>query len=230
MGKLIGLIGTLMLYFCVASVITIGLGLVYAKSQGYLAPERVAKMIAVARGENVEANGKNQTADQQLTSAPKPLTHVERDQLSQIQERNLELREQALRNERETVAKLRLDLEREVNQFKQTKEEYTKNLEAALAKNKQAGRDTIRQLWETVRAKLAKDLMLDMIETGEIEEVAAIMREMPIAKQAKIVAEFKDPTEQSKLGDLLRLLRVPPQSTTDRSDSAGAANSPNSNR
>ncbi len=112
MGKLIGLIGTLMLYFCVASVISIGLGLVYAKSQGFLAPERVAKMIAVARGENLESNGKDQTADQQLTATPKPLTHVERDQLSQIQERNLELREQALRNERETVAKLRLDLER----------------------------------------------------------------------------------------------------------------------
>jgi hypothetical protein len=206
MGKLLGMFGAVMVYFCIASVITLALLLVYAKSQGFLQPDKVATMLAVARGEALpNATGNAAAAPEK----PKNATYEELEQFRQLRERNLELREQALRNQRDLLASERLKLQSAIEQFSDDKQEYAKNLEDNQDKAIKQGRDNIRQLWETVKPKLAKELMLTMIDKGELREVAAIMRDMTIAKQAKIVAEFKTDPEQAKLDDLLRLLRVP---------------------
>ncbi|MGC4003563.1 MAG: hypothetical protein QM811_10685 [Pirellulales bacterium] len=222
MGKLLGLLGATMLYFCVATVITFAIGLVYAKSQGYLAPERVADMLAIARGEEPVARTKTPVTP--TPPADKPKNYFQREDQRQIGERNLELREQALRNEREVLANERVNLQRELEQFMQQKAEYAENLRGDQDKARQQGRDTIRQLWETVKPKLAKDLILAMIDKGEIDETALILRDMPIAKQAKIVAEFKVEEEQTKLDDLLRLLRVPREANLQRPANDAAPN------
>ena len=207
MGKLLGMFGAVMVYFCIASVITLAVMLVYAKTRGYLDPEKVVMMLAVARGEqlpNAGADGAN--TDKKAT---KNTTYEELEQFRQLRERNLELREQALRNQRDLLAGERLKLQSAIEQFSDDKQEYAKNLVENQDKALKQGRDNIRQLWETVKPKLAKELMLTMIDKGELREVAAIMKDMTIAKQAKIVAEFKTDPEQAKLDDLLRLLRVP---------------------
>lgn len=206
MGKLLGMFGAVMVYFCIASVVTLAVLLVYAKSQGFLQPDKVATMLAVARGEALPnaAGSANAAAEK-----PKNATYEELEQFRQLRERNLELREQALRNQRDLLASERLKLQSAIEQFSDDKQEYAKNLVDNQDRAIKQGRDNIRQLWETVKPKLAKELMLTMIDKGELREVAAIMRDMTIAKQAKIVAEFKSDPEQAKLDDLLRLLRVP---------------------
>lgn len=207
MGKLLGMFGAVMVYFCIASVITLAVMLVYAKTRGFLDPDKVATMLAVARGDalpNAAAAGANGDKE-----APKSATYEELEQFRQLRERNLELREQALRNQRDLLAGERLKLQSAIEQFSDDKQEYAKNLVENQDRAIKQGRDNIRQLWETVKPKLAKELMLTMIDKGELREVAAIMRDMTIAKQAKIVAEFKTDPEQAKLDDLLRLLRVP---------------------
>ena len=206
MGKLLGMFGTVMVYFCIASVITLAVMLVYAKSQGVLDPDKIAMMLAVARGEALPNAGANANSGKE---APKNTTYEELEQLRQLRERNLELREQAIRNQRDLLASERLKLQSSIEQFADDKQEYAKNLVENQDRAIQQGRDNIRQLWETVKPKLAKELILNMIDKGELREVAAIMKDMTIAKQAKIVAEFKSESEQAKLDDLLRLLRVP---------------------
>ena len=61
MKSLFGMLGGLMVYFALASMVTLALLLLYAKSQGYLAPDRVAKMLAVARGEQLPAAAARQS-------------------------------------------------------------------------------------------------------------------------------------------------------------------------
>jgi hypothetical protein len=206
MGKLLGMFGAVMVYFCIASVITLAMLLIYAKAQGYLQPDKVATMLAIARGEALpNTTGSADAAKEK----PKAASYEELEQFRQLRERNLELREQALRNQRDLLASERLKLQSAIEQFADDKQEYAKNLLENQDKAVKQGRDNIRQLWESVKPKLAKELMLTMIDKGELREVAAIMRDMTIAKQAKIVAEFKTDPEQAKLDDLLRLLRVP---------------------
>jgi hypothetical protein len=207
MGKLLGMFGAVMVYFCIASVITLAVLLVYAKTKGFLDPDRVATMMAVARGETLPHTAANSLHVGK--EAPKSATYEELEQFRQLRERNLELREQALRNQRDLLAGERLKLQSAIEQFADDKQEYAKNLIENQDKAIKQGRDNIRQLWETVKPKLAKELILNMIDKGELREVAAIMRDMTIPKQAKIVAEFKSDPEQAKLDDLLRLLRVP---------------------
>ena len=83
-------------------------------------------------------------------------------------------------------------------------------------------------IWENIKPKLAKELILKMIDADEKEEVVGIFASMPIPKQAKIVSEFKTEDEQKKLDDILRRIReggvavtptgalVPDNSTADK--------------
>lgn len=205
MGKLLGMFGAVMVYFCIASVITLALLMVYAKTQGFLDPDKVATMLAVARGDALPSAKGNDGEKEKTKNA----TYEELEQFRQLRERNLELREQAIRNQRDLLASERLKLQSAIEQFADDKQEYAKNLVENQDRAIQQGRDNIRQLWETVKPKLAKELILNMIDKGELREVAAIMRDMTIAKQAKIVTEFKSESEQTKLDELLRLLRLP---------------------
>jgi hypothetical protein len=211
MGKIGGMIGATMIYFCISSVISLALLLVYAKWQGYLAPEKVALMLAIARGEELPNTRTNNDA----APLPKPLTYEERDQRRAEQERHLELREQALRNELQLLAGKRKNLLENIEEFNAQKQFYNQNLEKLINTKEDEGRAAIRQIWESVKPKQAKELMQTMIDRGEIEEVSKIFFFMPIAKQAKIVAEFKSPEEQEKLNDLLRLLRLDRKSLPD---------------
>jgi hypothetical protein len=47
-----------------------------------------------------------------------------------------------------------------------------------------------------------------MIAADETNEVVAILSSMPIGKRAKIISEFKDPDEVTKLGDILKRIRT----------------------
>ncbi|MDX1962533.1 MAG: hypothetical protein SFX18_05225 [Pirellulales bacterium] len=208
MGKLLGLFGTVMVYFCVASMITLGLLAVYAKSQGYLEPQKVAMMLAVARGEALP----NAAAQPAQKVDDKPKTFAEWERQNQVREKDLDLREQAIKSESLLLEGERLKLLEKIENFAAEKRFYSENLNKLITTKEDEGRAAIRQIWESVKPKQAKELMLTMINKGENEEVARIFSFMPIAKQAKIIAEFKTPEDQIKIDELLRLLRLDRQS------------------
>jgi len=227
MGKIFGLLGTVTVYFCIASVISLALLLVYGKAQGYLVPERVARMLAVARGE--EPTETETAALASVKAAPLPPSYEQSEKQRQLRERHLDLREQALRNELQLIESERVKLLEKIRGFNAEKTFYTENLNKLLTTKEDEGRASIRQIWESVKPKQAKELMLAMLDKGENEEAAKIFAFMPIAKQAKIVAEFKTPEDQTKLDDFLRLLRLDHKSLPSYSpdgDKDGAAAAP----
>jgi len=81
MGKLLGMFGAVMVYFCIASVITLAMLMVYAKSQGFLQPDKVATMLAVARGEALPNVAGNANA---VVEKPKNATYEELEQFRQL--------------------------------------------------------------------------------------------------------------------------------------------------
>ena len=70
-----------------------------------------------------------------------------------------------------------------------------------------AGRENIQLIWENIKPKQAKEEILQMIESGEQNEVVAIMSGISIAKRARIIGEFKTEEESKKLAEILRLIR-----------------------
>ena len=204
MGRKLGLLFAL---FCVGTVLTQALVFAYLTATGKLNKERVGRMIAVAQGIEpgpvaVAAHAAAEKANQE------PPSLDELDQARSLKIRQMDLRELNLTN----GITMMDDLKKHIDDEKRIHETVHDAFKAALnvdgARIKQQGRDSIREIWETIRPKQAKEEILQMYEAGEKDDIVAILSSMPISKRAKIISEFKTDQETTKLNDLLRLIRT----------------------
>ena len=122
---------------------------------------------------------------------------------------NLELREEALRNQIKLLESERANLVKDIDVFEKRNKDYLAEILTKEDEETKAGREAARQILEVLKPKQAKEMMIIMIEKREINEVARIVRDMPLAKQAKIFAEFKEKDERAMLDELVRILRSP---------------------
>jgi hypothetical protein len=225
-GRLIGMLTTFLVYFCVATVITLCLLLGYASSKGYLDKDKVTKMIAVAQGTDespvpgTEANplepGRSSEQSKLVETSEQPsLEDIETRRA--VQFRNLELREQALDTGLQQIRSEQRKLADDKDGYDRLKSSFDKQL-AELKNGSQAtGRENIRLIWENIKPKQAKDQILQMIQAGQKEDVVAILSAMAIGKQSKIIGEFKTDDEPKKLQEILDLIRqgMPEQKVVD---------------
>jgi hypothetical protein len=138
-----------------------------------------------------------------------------------MQSRQLELREQSLKSGLERVQFAQKTLSEEKDRYERLKTAFENQLAALGDGAKSAGRENVRLIWENIKPKLAKEQILQMLESQEINEVVAILSSMPIAKRAKIISEFKTPGETAKMDEILRLIRqgVPETNLIDKTRS-----------
>jgi hypothetical protein len=209
MGKLFGMFTALVVYFCVGTVIAAGIMLGLAASKGYLDKDKLAKIVAVAKGTDAESA----VHETLIKDSEKPSGIPEQPSLAEIEAkralrtRDFELREQALASGLDSLRYEQRKLADEKESYDRVKTSFEKQL-AELHNGSQAtGRDSIRQIWESIKPKQAKEQVLQMIAAGEQNDIVAIFNAMPTAKRAKIIGEFKSEEESKKLEEILRLIR-----------------------
>jgi len=178
----------------------------YFYSKGGLTSERVHKILLIAQGVDVSeaqpaAPAKVEPPTQEFPS------FEETEQARSLKMRNLELREQVVADSLEKIRfeqrKLQDDKDRQESVHKAFTDQIATLEKGVLA----SGRDQVRLVWESIKPKQAKELILDMMAAGEKDDVVAILSAMPIGKRAKILGEFKTEQEFAKLGEIQRLIR-----------------------
>jgi hypothetical protein len=223
MGRILSALGGLIAYFCVGTILALVIIAGYAASQGYLDKQKVADMLAVARGATLSS-----AAEKAADTKPKPaqmMSIEELDQRRTTMTRHLELREQSVQNALAQIASEREKLLKERQTFDMLVAAFRKEKEDTESQELAKGQEDTRAILENLKPKQAKELILRMIAADEKEEVVAILSAMPISKQVKIIGEFKTEDEQKKIDDILRLLRqgngdAPPTSSPDATPAA----------
>jgi hypothetical protein len=205
MGRIVSFIAVCLLYLCVGTVLSVCVFFSVAWVKGYLDQDKIAGLIAVIRGELSPAMTKQD--DTSVETQPKSLSFEELDQRRTTYTRHLELREQGLQNALDQLAGERERLLKEKKSFEMLVSDYRKQIKDADEGRVKKGYEDVRLIWENIKPKLAKELILKMIDADEKDEVVGIFASMPIPKQAKIVSEFKTEDEQKKLDDILRRIR-----------------------
>lgn len=203
MGRLIGMLSGFVVYLCIGTLIAQAIIVGYAWSKGFLTSAKVFDMLAVAQG----APLKSPDDDNKKSAEPAKTSFEELDKRRTTQARHLELREQAVKNAMDQINLERSKLLRDKEEFEMLVTSFRKEKEEFGQQKSSKGETDVRLIWENVKPKLAKDLILKMIEAEEKEQVVAILSQMPITKQAKIVSEFKTEDEQTKIDDILRRVR-----------------------
>jgi hypothetical protein len=204
MGRLFSFVGGSLVYLCIGTVLSVCVFFSVAWVKGYLDREKISGLLAVIRGELSPATAKKDepTAETQ----PKNLSFEELDQRRTTYTRHLELREQGLQNALDQLAGERERLLKEKKSFEMLVSDYRKQIKDADEGREKKGYEDVRLIWENIKPKQAKELILKMIDADKKDEVVGIFASMPIPKQAKIVSEFKTEDEQKKLDDILRMI------------------------
>jgi hypothetical protein len=201
---MIGRLFALFAYLCVATLVTEIAGVAYLRATGNLDDARALKLLAVARGE-VDADSKPN--HETKTAETAQASYDERQQLRDLQSRQLDMREQAVKSMLDRVRFEQRALTEEKDRHERLRTAFDEQLTALRQGALSTGRENVRLIWENIKPKQAKEQILQMVEAQEMLQVVEILSAMPIGKRAKIVAEFKTPEEVEKLGEILRLIR-----------------------
>jgi flagellar motility protein MotE (MotC chaperone) len=215
MGRLLGMLSSIVIYLCVGSMITLCLLVGYGFTKGYLDKDKLNKMVAVAQG--LDAVSASNAADAKKTASsaeivkqpdtPEQPSLEEIEAQRAVQARHLELREQSLDNHVQQLHALQSQLDDDKQTYLRQKTAFEKQLAQLHDGAVATGRDNIRQIWENIKPKQAKDQIVQMIDTQKQDDVVAILNAMPITKRAKIIGEFKTDDDNKKLEQILDLIR-----------------------
>jgi hypothetical protein len=225
MGRMLAGLGSLFVYLCIGTILAQLIIAGYAVSKGFLDKQKLTDMLAVARGATLSSGDDLKVKD----AKPVQMLSIEElDQRRTTMTRHLELREQAVANALEQIATERDKLLKERQTFDLLVTAFRKERELKQSFELAAGMEKTRAILETIKPEFAKDYILKMIAADEKEEVVAILSAMPIAKQKKIIEQFKTEDEQRKFYDILQLIQQSDDKPPPVTPPTGAPASPDS--
>ena len=204
MVRMIRLLGAVVAYFCIATVLGALLGIGFGWSTGRLDQAKVARLAAVLQNMDLRPA----ISPVQDDAVPAVNLVADREAARSAQFRGLELREQALENRLKQVRFEKQKLDEEKKRFELDKLGFERRLGAEKLTAIAAGNENARLLLESVKPKQSKELILKMLQADEIEAVVTLFSAMPITKRAKIAAEFESEEETKKLDEILRRIRL----------------------
>lgn len=208
MGRLIRGLSVLIGWSCFASVVSLAIIAGYALSKGYIDPEKLEQMAAIAHG--VEMVTKREA--ERMATAP---TSAEKPSLEAIEMRraaiaaNMELRENTVRDMVNEFKKLQRALEEEKDRFGQIVSAYENRLEKDKEVAIAEGRRQFQSIVESMKPKQAKEQLLLKYKENKIDVVVEAMKNMEETKRAKVLAEFRNPEDQDILAKILENIRNP---------------------
>jgi len=201
-ARLLRLARWTLIYACVATVIAQLIIFTYLAGRWRLDRTRLVQILAIAQG--IDLFDLKAEADREAD--PPTQEQVSFEQIVQARAmsvHHLELREQALRDALDQLARQQQRLTQEKEQFSQVRESFDAELLALQAQ----GMEKVRLQLESIKPKQAKELLAKMLSDDELDEVVVLLAEMSTQKCAKIMAEFKTTDEIEQLNEILRKIR-----------------------
>jgi hypothetical protein len=203
-GNLLRLITAAFAYFCMATLIAQAGMLSWLWSKGLLDRERVAQVATLVRDGELPSAARPKAASQ---AASETVTLADVEAARSVRLRQFELREQATHNVLKQVRFETEQLSKEKERFDRVYESFEKQLGKDRVTAITQGNENARLLLESIKPKQSKELIMEMLKADEIDEVVILFGAMPIAKRAKIAAEFKSEEETGKLDEIVRRIR-----------------------
>ena len=204
-SRLLALAASAVVYFCVATCIAEAIIVGYVCSAWQLDRRKMIQILAVAHGIDLAGTGREAE-----TGQPPPPEQVSLEQISQaraLHVRHLELREQALKSALDQLRFEQQKLADERKRYDKQKEDFEAKLLAVQEEAQGSGVAQLTAIMEKIKAKQAKQQILQMLEDNEINQVVLLLSGMQDSKRAKIIGEFKTPEESDKLAEVLRRIR-----------------------
>ncbi len=206
MKKLFGLLWTLIVYFCVATVISavaVGSTLWF---KGALTSDRIYRVLAALHGTDILLlHQQLEDNKAKLDSEQEPFEA--RQRAIQLKSLDLDLREAAVDKGVANLTQLQQTLQTEQSRFVALTQSYEQRLKQLEQKEQASSLNELQRTLESMKPKQAKEQIIKMMDDNAMIDVVALFRKMSNDKRKKILAEFKDVGDADRLYEILKNIR-----------------------
>ncbi|QDV27123.1 hypothetical protein [Aureliella helgolandensis] len=192
--------------FCVGTVVAQAIVFAMAGARGNLKKETLVKGLALFNGIDISADQLEETLNRSRNT-PNP-TYEDVEQERAQQDRNLDMRQGSIKHQRDQVSAMLAELQAKSSAFDRRTKEFYELLDSKEKGLLAASLTEVKLTLEALGPEQAKDQILRMLEVDLLDDVVAIVKEMPMDKRKKIFGEFvneadKEPEQLHKI--LMRL-------------------------
>lgn len=211
--KIIGWLGSAVVAFCVATVISLLVlgGMLWMK--GALSGDRYLNILAAVYGIEQESTAKSASDPRDKNpEQPSPDAVQERRALVSL---DLDLRESAIDKSLQDLRNMESQIKTEQKRLDLWKQSFDNRIAALETGRTDQAIVELQQTFDAMAPKQAKEQILQILNTPPksaddqpLNDVVNLLKNMPLDKRKKILAEFKLPEETEKLSEILREIRL----------------------
>jgi hypothetical protein len=210
--KIVGLLGSLLLWFCVGTVLAQGALLGVLWSKGFLSQDRVLSALAAWQGLEIRAAADTGKAGPDDEREEPSYDEVIRKRA--MVSLDLDLRESAIDKSLGDLRNVETQIKTERERLDGWKQSFDDRLATLQTTTTDAALQELQRTLEAIAPKQAKDQILHMLDSPAnrhdkpMRDVVSVIKAMPLDKRKKIFAEFKSPQEMDKLAEILQEIRL----------------------
>jgi hypothetical protein len=192
MGKLVKMLGAALTYFCVATVLSLAVGLVVIWLKGHLGRDRTLDILSTIHGLPTTADHNNKQGEDEDPQ----LVYEEVLEKRALANLDLSLRTSALDNAMTEILLQQSRLDESRRQYSEMLKQFESRLsEIRSGASDRALRD-VQSTLEDLAPDQAKKQIVKMMQSGSIDNVVEILKAMAPDKRKKITAVFADDDEE----------------------------------
>lgn len=207
MKKIFTLLSSLIIYFCVATVLAQVAALAGMAAKGALDRGRLLRVMAALHGLDLV------TMQAQLV---KPASTTDDEQPSvgdrlvaqDLQNLDLDLRQSSLEKGRSDLLAMQTELAAEVASFDETRKAFDANLKKLAEESQAESLKSVQRTIDAMQPEQAKTQLLKMIENNKMQDVVTIIKAMSTDKCKKLVATFKAGADEEQLYEIIQSIRA----------------------
>jgi hypothetical protein len=207
MSRLIGALSAAFTYYCIGQTLALLIIAGAFIAKGHFTHDKLEQIAAVVQGVDLRELQHGIDEARARGRLPQPSLQ-ELAEARALKSRDLELREQELRNQLQLIRQEQSKLVAEADRYQRVQNDFEQRLknlrEGAVATNL----ENARVILENMKPKQAKEQIQLMLNDGEMKQAVVLLSGMPIEKRAKIVTEFKSEKESAELAEMLELIRA----------------------
>jgi hypothetical protein len=195
--------------FCMATVLALLIGVGYLVATGRLDRHKLAQMVAVVHGLDL-------LSEPAATVEARPTAGVQRSDLLAVRSQDLDLRERFIDGQRNDLDTDRRKLMAEKAQLAEERAAFKRQRTQWEEGEKAKGIDDVVQIISKVSIDVAKDMLM---KEPDMDAAVALMRKLPVDRQAKILDACTSAEEVRKRAEIIRRIRdgQPPLPAAEKS-------------
>lgn len=180
----------LFMAFCVATVLAQAIVVGMAAANGNLKADTLYKGLALLNGIDISGDELKKMLDD-FHATPNPKYEDVENERARL-DKNLVMRERAIRLAAEEYESLRASLQAQEASFDRRTKEFYEVLDKQEADLLDEGLRVVQVTLESLAADQAKEQLLMMVKDDRLDDVVAILKGMPADARKKIMGEFTD--------------------------------------